>query len=130
MQIRELDLSTMEWRRVDTKGQSPPFRLHSSAAVVADKWIIHGGRRAGKFNITNDTFVFATPAGKLQLAPNMPGFSFVVVLSPCQRPSCNTAHLKLTHLVVDTYPEPYPHPHVGCFTQQRGSRCKGRCTPQ
>ena len=58
MQVRELDLSTMEWRRVETKGQSPPFRLHSSAAVVSDKWIIHGGRRAGKFNITNDTFVF------------------------------------------------------------------------
>ena len=57
-QMRELDLSTMEWRRVDAKGQPPPFRLHSSAAVLADKWIIHGGRRAGKFNVTNDTFVF------------------------------------------------------------------------
>ena len=69
IQMRELDLSTMEWRRVDTKGQPPPFRLHSSAAVVADKWIIHGGRRNGKFNVTNDTSVFdfntlrqATPA--------------------------------------------------------------------
>ena len=69
IQMRELDLSTMEWRRVDAKGQPPPFRLHSSAAVVADKWIIHGGRRNGKFNVTNDTSVFdfntlrqATPA--------------------------------------------------------------------
>ena len=58
MQIRELDLSTMGWRRVDAKGQAPPFRLHSCAAVVADKWVIHGGRKAGKFNVTNDTFVF------------------------------------------------------------------------
>ena len=43
---------------MDTKGQPPPFRLHSSAAVVANKWIIHGGRRNGKFNVTNEAFVF------------------------------------------------------------------------
>lgn len=58
MQMRELDLSSLEWRRVDTKGAPPPFKTHSSAAVVAEKWIVHGGRRPGKFNVTNDTSVF------------------------------------------------------------------------
>ncbi len=58
VQVRELDLATLRWRRVDAKGQLPPFRIHSSAAVVGDKWIIHGGRRPGKFNVTNQTFVY------------------------------------------------------------------------
>jgi len=58
MQIRELDLSTLEWRKVDAKGNPPPYKTHTSAAVLADKWILHGGRKAGKFNVTNDTFTF------------------------------------------------------------------------
>ncbi|CAL8470672.1 g10214 [Coccomyxa elongata] len=58
LEVRELDLATLRWRRVDAKGQLPPFRIHSSAAVVGDKWIIHGGRRPGKFNVTNQTFVY------------------------------------------------------------------------
>ena len=29
-----------------------------SAAVVGDRWIIHGGRRPGKFNVTNQTYIF------------------------------------------------------------------------
>ena len=58
VQVRELDLATLRWRRADTKGTPPPFRIHSSAAVVGDKWIIHGGRRPGKFNVTNQTFVY------------------------------------------------------------------------
>ena len=58
MQIRELDLSTLEWRKVDAKGNPPPYKTHTSAAVLADKWILRGGRKAGKFNVTNDTFTF------------------------------------------------------------------------
>lgn len=58
-QVRELDLATLRWRRVDAKGTPPCFRIHSSAAVVGDKWIVHGGRRPGKFNVTNQTFVYS-----------------------------------------------------------------------
>ena len=58
IQVRELDLATLRWRRVGATGSPPPFRIHSSAAVVGDKWIIHGGRRPGKFNVTNQTFVY------------------------------------------------------------------------
>lgn len=58
VQMRELDLSTLEWRRVDTKGTPPPYKTHCSTAVVAEKWIIHGGRRGGKYNVTNHTTVF------------------------------------------------------------------------
>lgn len=57
-QVRELDLATLRWRKVETKGIAPPYRIHCSAGVVGDKWIIHGGRRPGKFNVTNQTFVF------------------------------------------------------------------------
>ena len=99
MQVRELDMATLRWRRVEAGGTPPPFRIHCwcmrpprpagdwhrwvamltldwpalasyqltsdslllarSAAVVGDKWIVHGGRRPGKFNVTNQTFVFS-----------------------------------------------------------------------
>ena len=42
-------------------GTSPPcFRIHSSSAVVGNKWIIHGGRRpnVSKFNVSDQTYVF------------------------------------------------------------------------
>lgn len=29
-----------------------------SAAVVGDRWIVHGGRRPGKFNVTAQTYVY------------------------------------------------------------------------
>ena len=61
-QVWELDLASFRWRHVECKGATPPYRIHSSASAVVDKWLIHGGRKPGKFNVTNQTFVldFAT----------------------------------------------------------------------
>ena len=56
-QVWELDLTSFRWRKIECKGAIPPYRIHSSAAVVMDRWLIHGGRRPGKFNVTNQTYV-------------------------------------------------------------------------
>lgn len=57
LQVWQLDLTTYQWQQVECKGTTPPYRIHSSAAVVMDKWFIHGGRKVGKFNVTNQTYI-------------------------------------------------------------------------
>lgn len=54
----ELNLVNYSWTKVEAKGRIPPYHIHCSGAVVGDQWFIHGGRRPGKFNVTNQTFVF------------------------------------------------------------------------
>ena len=72
-QVWELDLTTFRWRHVECKGHTPPYRIHSSAAVVMEKWLIHGGRKPGKFNVTNCTYVLDFATWRYLLFP----------LSPC-----------------------------------------------
>jgi hypothetical protein len=65
---------------VDAKGIVPPYRIHCSAAVVGDKWLIHGGRRPGKFNVTNQTFVFDFTCNRSVTAQHTLGFSWLCYL--------------------------------------------------
>eukprot|EP00803_Ostreobium_quekettii_P009677 evm.model.scf_2193.2 EVM.evm.TU.scf_2193.2 scf_2193:7697-13170(-) len=62
VEVWRLDIREWRWEeRVLSNGtQPPPFRIHSSSAVVGRKWIIHGGRRpnVSKFNVSDQTFVF------------------------------------------------------------------------
>lgn len=59
MQVWELDVrdtKNLVWKRVPCNGSIPGYRIHCSAAVVDNKWILHGGRRPGKFNVTSQTW--------------------------------------------------------------------------
>ncbi|KAK9829027.1 hypothetical protein WJX72_003488 [[Myrmecia] bisecta] len=58
LEVWQLDIASLRWKRVVCGGHIPYYRIHSSAAVVGDKWIVHGGRRPGKFNVSNNTHVF------------------------------------------------------------------------
>ncbi|KAK9787629.1 hypothetical protein WJX73_006766 [Symbiochloris irregularis] len=58
VEMWELKLSTHTWARVPTTGAIPPLHTNCSAAVVGDQWLMHGGRRAGKPIITNQTYIF------------------------------------------------------------------------
>jgi len=68
-QVWELDLTTFRWRHVECKGHTPAYRIHSSSAVVMEKWLIHGGRRPGKFNVTNCTYVLDFTTWRHALPP-------------------------------------------------------------
>lgn len=38
-------------------GAVPSHRIHPAAAVIGGQWVIHGGRRVGKFNVQNTAHV-------------------------------------------------------------------------
>eukprot|EP00884_Botryococcus_braunii_P004067 jgi/Botrbrau1/13661/Bobra.0292s0010.1 len=59
VEVWELDVKdtkNLVWKRVSLNGSIPGYRIHCSAAVVDNKWILHGGRRPGKFNVTAQTW--------------------------------------------------------------------------
>lgn len=49
---------TLCWGQCNTFGTPPMHHIHSSSAVVGAIWVIHGGRRPGKFNTTNATYSY------------------------------------------------------------------------
>ncbi|DBB04815.1 TPA: hypothetical protein ACH3X3_010105 [Trebouxia sp. C0006] len=59
-EIWQLDLVTFHWNQVACKGSLPPYRVHTSSAVVENRWILHGGRipaPATQFNVQNQSYV-------------------------------------------------------------------------
>ena len=58
LQLWELSLKTMAWTRVSTRGTPLPYRIHAAHAAVGPRWVVAGGRRPGRFNVTADAWEF------------------------------------------------------------------------
>lgn len=50
-------VNTWQWEVVQCTGAVPSHRIHPAAAVIGGSWVVHGGRRVGKFNVQNTAHV-------------------------------------------------------------------------
>ena len=50
--------NALMWVSINTIGTPPPHRIHSSAALVGEVWVFHGGRTPGPWSTTNATYSY------------------------------------------------------------------------